>query len=319
MSAALRQQDFVNNELRHLEFTHISNLDYPDAHEFTLRKYLMSKTTPGSYTNRIIHNVDRSWQGANVHVVSTLRQFESAVNDIMCNMIPECIYEYPHMAKHWFTPKGIEVNIGQVWDPNKKRIKGQRSFQWESVLAEDPWGLKAMETSADEEQNEAVDLTTDKKKILNLPADGLPTGHRSECPSFGPLLGRDMENDTVDNSIEDTHNKEEPEKTIQFDVNVMDDDDKEKNPDDDGMSMSTAARTTQSTRVKYKKSQEMLVTSEKECKELAAKNDKLERMQETMERERQEMQQKIAQYEAMVAANMTNTTDTEADRVGGDD
>ena len=123
------------------------------------------------------------------------------------------------MVKHWLTPLGLEVNKSQIWDPVKKCVKGRAPFQWEASLNEDPWGLKEEWKDIVPSNDGEPILTTRKTEITNIPETGLPLGEGTDCPSFGNLLGHNMEDDTV--TPEDPE-EEVKETTIQFDTSLVD-------------------------------------------------------------------------------------------------
>ena len=280
---ARNQQKFC----RRIKFKHssfIMALDYPDpdcATPYTLRDYLMSRSPDGCVISRVFHNVDPTWNKPG-HFSFTFTPSNGVhAAKAIARMIPECMYHHPNAVKFWFTGSALLAHANSTWDPDKKEAKTNAHTCIAAIIDEDLWN---MDEWSDDEDTTKVSATKDEKEsskaktkviLSEIPATMSEYQGADDLKSFGPALGRVR----TDKSIEADNTVAVERKTaIDFDKAALEKASAESKEEDgmDDMSMSTMAKTTGTTRLKLKMSQEKTAEVSKENRLMKEKMEELE-------------------------------------------
>jgi hypothetical protein len=289
---AERQYFFVKEHIRSIDYHFISLLDTPvsDDNPMTLRRAMMSRAPKDKPTSRLIHNVDQAWNQTTKHVVTTVVGRDIEANRFLANMIPEFLHVHGPDAAKWFTSQGINVYKDVRWNPKKGTTSSSNAKASAAMVEEDLWDLSdkwktlSEKVSATSRPNEkSLDLTgktttqaptltkppkihkednTAKEKLLERLA-----GDKSVA-SFKDSFGRDLDSDDERDDANKAAEEAEAAKN-QADLigtkflfsTAQLERDKERaleGYESDGRSMSTAGKTTESTRLKLKETQEEL-------------------------------------------------------------
>jgi hypothetical protein len=271
-----RQYYFLKEHLKTLPpYFFISQLDTPLSDEpgaMTLRRAMMARAPKNQPSNRLIHNVDASWNQPSKHTITTVVGKEIEAQRFLVNMIPELLHHYGEGATKWFTSSGLIVYKDVKWNPEKGTTTSSQEKASAGMVKEDLWDLndkwealklkKGQATSRPNEND--LDQTTPTPETEQAPtqAHTRQAGDKS-IASFGDAYNR--EKDADDAQAEATRKQEEAAKLpdltgTQFVFNpeqVERDRHKMLNgPQSTGFSMSTAAKTTDSVRLKYKEAVE---------------------------------------------------------------
>jgi hypothetical protein len=210
-------------------------------------------------------------------------------------MIPECLYLYGEPARKWFTPSGLEAYKDTRWDPNLKTTSST-NHDLSDCLDEnfmgmgDVWRPAAVSVRpiAPTPRTPAVlnptALSTTAEEVLAATANIGRTD--ASIKSFGDnIFGRDHDGDTVHTVLLKDNLPTESllNPTVQIDLTGMEfDNNIRNNADDESMSMSTMAHTTEDTRRRLKESdkQRHLLTAENELQatEIEAKDRENEQL-----------------------------------------
>ena len=284
--AANNQQKFCKN-IKSTPSSFIMALDYPDPSlptKATLRDHLMSRSPDGCVISRVFHNVDPTWnrpgQYSFTHVPSNGVHAAKAI----ARMIPECMYLYPNAVQFWFTPSALLAHADSTWDPDKKEAKTNAHTCIASIIDEDLWNVNDWSDDDDAKKpannKSQSDKTTEKTKVIlsEIPKTMAEYHTADDLQSFGPALGRKRTDASI---TEDTKVAEARKTDIQFDAEAIakaTEEAKEKD-DDDGLSMSTMAKTTGTTRLKLKMSQEKNAEVTQEMKLMKEKMAEMEEEQ----------------------------------------
>jgi hypothetical protein len=270
-----RQYYFVKEHLKVLPpYYFISQLDTPLSPEnpMTLRRAMMSQAPAHQLTSRLIHNVDASWNQPSKHTITTVVGRETEAQRFLANMIPEYLYRFGQDATKWFTGSGLLVYKEVKWNPAKGTTSSAKEQESDEMVKEDVW-----------------DLNTKWEQIAKtLPATGRPDSNTLDTPAITPVTNESTNTDTRlgsdksiasfgaayqrakdddDERVEETRAQEELDKLdnltgTQFEFSKEQiERDRQKliqGPASTGYSMSTAAKTTPSVRLKLKEAQEQI-------------------------------------------------------------
>jgi hypothetical protein len=270
-----RQYYFVKEHLKVLQpYFFISQLDTPLSPEnpLTLRRAMMSQAPTNQPTSRLIHNVDLAWKQTAKYSITTVIGREAEAQRFIASMIPEFLHRYGDEATKWFTSSGLLVYQDVKWNAEKGNTTSAKEKDSAEMVKEDPWGLNAKWSEIE------LTKTTDSNRpdANNLDKDGITTpseinttpaqtrlGSDKSIASFGNVYDRTKDDD--DTKEEATLAKEAAAKLAeitgtQFEFSTEQlERDREKTlhgPVSGGLSMSTAAKTTPSIRLKLKEAQE---------------------------------------------------------------
>jgi hypothetical protein len=194
---AAKQQFFVNSYTVKVDNAHIMNLDAP-VKEYTLRKYLMSRSPKTSVIQRLFVSVDKSWRGNDFTLVTVKPYAAEAMKALNC-MIPECIHLYGiEAAELWFSNAGLLAYQGVKWDPTKQSTTSHKDQETKALVDEDlfqigtNWMLTAPIMQA-QAGRQAPPQTPDYT-VQNLLAS---RGHGNDVSSFGSIYQRQHDDDSI--------------------------------------------------------------------------------------------------------------------------
>jgi hypothetical protein len=280
---AERQYFFVKEHLRTMEYHFISLLDTPvssDTNAMTLRRAMMARAPKDRPTSRLIHNIDQSWNQPSKYIVTTVVGREEEANRFLTNLIPEMLHTHGPSASKWFSSQGLTVYKDVRWNPEKGTTSSTNSKASAAMVEEDLWDLgpkwkSLAEKTTPKERPDATQLdkpTTTKAKtqIQANPAAASPIQERlagdKSVASFRNTFGRDLDSD--DGREDAKVAAEEAAKPIEDLTGTQFLFSKEQlhreneralnDSESDGKSMSTAGKTTGSTRLALKEAQEEL-------------------------------------------------------------
>jgi hypothetical protein len=271
-----RQYYFIKEHLKVLpNYFFISQLDTPLAPDnpMTLRRAIMSQAPKNQPTKRLIHNVDLAWRQTAKYIITTVVGRETEALRFLNNMIPEFLYRFGDEATKWFTSAGLIIYKDIKWNPVKGTTTSTKEHESEEMVNEDPWGLqtqwdqikKTPTGDTPRPETTGLDATTGKASTSkeSLPEQRTRLAGDKSIASFGNVYQRTKDDDDVNEEAklaqEAAKQLEEITGTqFEFSTDQLERD-KEKalnGPMSTGMSMSTAAKTTNSTRLKLKEAQE---------------------------------------------------------------
>jgi hypothetical protein len=139
-----RQYYFVKEHLRVLPaYFFISQLDTPLAPDkpMTLRRAMMSKAPANRPSCRLIHNVDASWNQPSKHTITSVVGREREAQRFLVNMIPEFLYQFGQEASKWFTGEALLVYKEVTWNPKNGKTSSAKERNSEEMVQEDLWEL----------------------------------------------------------------------------------------------------------------------------------------------------------------------------------
>jgi hypothetical protein len=307
---ALKQQHFVNKfALRLPSNSFIAFLDLPivvrspiDGTEsnWTLRRHLMKASPLGFPSQRLFLTVDQNYNG-NGYQLMTVRPFYDAAERTLSHMIPECLYLYGAGAAKWFTPHGVDAYKDTTWNPKEKATISSNQDMNECVDENfmgmgDEWkpeqpserpigGVGMLVTPATPAVLNPTVYATTAKEVAEQRDKEMRTD--VSIKSFGDkIYDRPHDGDTVHTVAPDAAPPQldinTP--TVRIDLTGLEIDDHIRDhADDETISMSTMAHTTEDTRRRLKESdkQKILLTAENEQQALvlAARDQENEALQ----------------------------------------
>jgi hypothetical protein len=240
----------------------------------------MSQAPKNQPTNRLIHNVDLAWKQTAKYTITTVVGRETEALRFLHNMIPEFLHRFGEDATKWFTSAGLIIYKDIKWNPTKGKTTSSKEHESEEMVNEDPWDLRTQweqiaskpndtsrpeatgldrspeSTSPDTPPDKAMTSTDTSIEHTRLASD-------KSIASFGTLYQREKDSDDVTEAAK--AEKEAAEKIteitgtqFEFSTDQIERDQEKAlhGPMSTGMSMSTAAKTTNSTRLKLKEAQE---------------------------------------------------------------
>jgi hypothetical protein len=273
---AERQYYFVKEHLKTLPpYYFISQLDTPlsDENSLTLRRAMMAQAPSKQPSSRLIHNVDIGWGQTTKYTITTVIGREQEASRFLSNMIPEYLNRFGEEATKWFSSPGLIVYKDVKWNPEKGTTTSKNEHVSEAMVKEDLWGLNEKweeirstkntdDDNARPDENKLDGNNTAESDIPEVTATSR-LGSDKSIASFGNVYNR--QKDTDDTREEAILAKEAAERVIditgtQFEFNPEQlERDRQKEldgPKSTGFSMSTAAKTTDSTRLKLKEAQD---------------------------------------------------------------
>ena len=263
---AQKQHYFVNEHTTTLTSSHIQALDTPVSaiDNITLRQFLMGRAPENLCTQRLFVSVDKSWRPGNEHILVVPRIYSSQAIRILNNMIPECLFLYGEQASKWFTTTGLQAFKDVKWDRKTGKSTSQHAQETEAMVNEfDAFGMGNEWREAtipgqeiDGKISQRPQLATQQNNNTNeATVQELLTqrANSSDIKSLGSIFGRAKDDDTVA-----THKSvtilEQPNRNtvVEFDPMVIDLQNERDSDNEQSMGMSTAAKTTGTTRLKLK-------------------------------------------------------------------
>ena len=294
---AEKQHYFFETVLQKIEVPFIRLLDteLSPQESVTLRRIIMARAPAGSPTKRLVHNVDFNWNGSKVIITTPIR-FLLETTNFANNLIPALRHDYGADIDKWFTAAGIQLFKDHTWDPESSTSSTRLEQATKAIADEDLWDLgdswkKSTMNRPDLPNPEPMNQTSIPQNRSSCPPD---FGDDSDIRSFASAFQRQSTSSPVTlpnttktagtvhlsaETIHDLHNK-----------NSTDDDDR------DVLSMSTAAKTTESTRIKLQNAKGTIATQASELEQ--AKFAMLHKDTE-IERLRQQLQTFLRQSESV--------------------
>jgi hypothetical protein len=281
---AERQYLFVKEHIRVIDYHFISLLDTPIGTDnpMTLRRAMMARAPKDRPTSRLIHNVDQSWNSNSRYMVTTVIGREEEANRFLANLIPELLHTHGPDASKWFSGQGLNVYKDVRWNPKKGTTSSSNARDSAAMVEEDVWDLgekwKTLTvTSPEKTQRPDASLLDGTKTPTtgSKPQSGVEDAAATSAKlskrlasdksvaSFGGAFGRD--NDSDDEKEAEVKAAYEaanpPDMTgTQFifspDQVARDNEKAALGFEPDGLSMSTAGKTTDRTRLRLKMAQE---------------------------------------------------------------
>jgi hypothetical protein len=278
ITLAERQGFFVKQHIRPIDYHFISLLDTPIANDnpMTLRRAMMSRAPKDRPASRLIHNVDPSWNSTTKYVVTTVVGREEETHRFLANLIPELLHVHGPGAAKWFTSQGLTVYQHVRWNPKKGTTTSAHAKESAALVKEDLWDLSEKWKTLTGKAGATKDARPDATKLdepnqihyVSNPPTKPPTeptiiermaGDKS-IASFGNAFGRDDDSDDVRAAATlaaETAANPPPEitgaKFLFSPEQVSREHEKaNQNYESDGKSMSTAGKTTDSTRLNLK-------------------------------------------------------------------
>jgi hypothetical protein len=111
------------------------------TNSMTLRRAMMSRSPVKQPINRLIHNVDASWNQPFKHTITSVMGEDAEAQRFLINMIPEFLHRFGDEATKWFTGKGLLVYEGVKWNPKKGTNSSTKERDSEEMVQEDLWDL----------------------------------------------------------------------------------------------------------------------------------------------------------------------------------
>ena len=249
-----KQKYFVTEYIEKVEIPFIRFLDTPlsDTNEITLRRALMARAPKLEPTKRLIHNVDFSWNDAHKVVATTIKKFRGQTKDFISTLIPEMVFRYGQESQKWFSEDGIRYFNNVTWDPTTLSTTAEADATTQALVDEDLWDLGddwkssvvarqppaqvgTVIKKTEKNKNKVTTRLLENDDDIKSFASAFGVEPTSESSPPGEDTGQTKAGGTVklSSGILRTLNAKQPAEY-----------------EKDNLSMSTAARTTESTRVK---------------------------------------------------------------------
>ena len=243
---------------------------------------MMSRAPKERPASRLIHSVDQSWNQASKYIVTTVVGREEEAHRFLANLIPELLYIHGEGASKWFTSQGLNVYKDVKWNPKKGTTSSSNARASADMVEEDLWDLSAKWKTLAEEVTTArpdisnIDKTNNnkasKKNQTKTPSPETPPlserlASDKSVASFGATFGRELDSDDEKeaNRAAEAASKLPDLTGTQFVFSAQQlarANEKSNESDSDGRSMSTAGKTTASTRLHLKEAQEKIAELE---------------------------------------------------------
>jgi hypothetical protein len=282
---AERQYFFIKEHIRVIDYHFISLLDTPlgPDNPMTLRRAMMARAPKDRHTSRLIHNVDQSWNSTSRYMVTTVVGREEEANRFLANLIPELLYIHGPEASNWFSGQGLSVYKDVRWNPKKGTTSSSNARDSAAMVDEDVWDLgekwKTLTVASADKTSQRPDTAVldGKKKTPKGTKPNSATEDEAETSaklserlagdksvaSFGGAFGRATDSDDekeaeVKAAYEAAHPPDMTGTKFIFSPDQVDRENEkaEQGIESDGLSMSTAGKTTDGTRLKLKIAQE---------------------------------------------------------------
>ena len=254
MQMAEKQQYFFETILQKIEVPFIRLLDteLSTQEAITLRRIIIARAPSGAPTKRLVHNVDFNWSGNKVIITTPIR-YLLETTQFANNLLPALRHDYGHGVDKWFSAAGIQLFQDQIWNPDTSTSSTKVELATKAIADEDLWEIGDAwkqhsnivsrpaipvhpPTSADPPLQEAS-ATQHGSDTFGDDSDIRFFASAFQCPSSQPFI-------TTPSTTKTAGTVQLSAATLTALAN------KPSDPDSDSMSMSTAARTTESTRLK---------------------------------------------------------------------
>jgi hypothetical protein len=279
-----RQHRFITTEVVVLPpYALIAQLDSPidEDNSMTLRRAIMARAPEHYPSDRLIHNVDITWNQTGRHTITTCNDRLAEARRFVEGMIPEFLHRYGDGASKWFTSVGLRLYEEVTWNPDRQITTSiAREEYAEGLLAENIWGGREVENrQAPPDPNRAnpEDLETGPQEAI-APDARYPTPRLTSdrlIASSGSAYQRPLDEEdvlaaqakaTAEAAMVIDHTGTE----FEFSAEQIkrNRERADRTTPSSRYSMSTAAKTTPGTRIKLKETQEQLMESNKEIEKL---------------------------------------------------
>ena len=245
-----KQHFFVTERIERIEVPFIGLLDSPisPTNEITLRRAIMSRAPRSDPTKRLIHNVDYGWQDTHRTYITTVKQYVSEAHEFISSLIPEMVFRYGQDCQSWFTAEGLSFFESVSWNPDTMKTTSLADEDTQNLLDEDLWGLGDDWRVENNKKELPVPIGTSILKnnknrvtIRNLEDD-------DDIKSFASAFGNHRNQPTPTLPPDFGHTKVGG--TVTLSAEIIEALRKPQSANSDTCSMSTAAKTTESTRLK---------------------------------------------------------------------
>jgi hypothetical protein len=290
---AERQYLFVKEHLRVIDYHFISLLDTPIATDnpMTLRRAMMARAPKDRPTSRLIHNIDQSWNSTSKYVVTTVIGREEEANRFLSNLIPELLFVHGQEASKWFSGQGLSIYKDVRWNAKKGTTSSSNASASAAMVEEDVWDLgdkwKALTVASQKTSTrpDAKLLDVSTPSSLQEPQPSTEAAAETATPlarlasdksvaSFGGAFGREHDSDDEKEAeVKAAYEAANPPdmtgtQFIFSPAQVERANEKAlQGSESDGLSMSTAGKTTDRTRLRLKMAQEEIVALKLKAKE----------------------------------------------------
>ncbi len=266
-----RQHRFITTEVVVLPpYALIAQLDSPidEDNSMTLRRAIMARAPEHYPSDRLIHNVDITWNQTGRHTITTCNDRLAEARRFVEGMIPEFLHRYGDGASKWFTSVGLRLYEEVTWNPDRQITTSiAREEYAEGLLAENIWGGREVENRQappDPNRLNPEDLETGTQEAI-APDARYPTPRLTSdrsIASLGSVYQRPL--DEEDALAAEAKATAEAARVIdhtgtEFEFSAEQIERNRERADrttpSTGFSMSTAAKTTPGTRIKLKETQ----------------------------------------------------------------
>ena len=275
---AEKQHYLCETVLQRIEVPFIRLLDteLSTKESITLRRLIMAKSPATQPTKRLVHNVDFNWNGTKV-VMTTPTKFFLEATQFAHNLIPELRHQYGENVHKWFTAAGVHLFKDHIWNPESAKCVSKPDQITRAILNEDIWEI-----------GEAWKQTSNPQRP-DLAPESSPTpvtfSDDSDIRSFASAFHRQTDDDSTvaPSPLTKTGG------IVQLSLDTLQelsDRQTTSSKDTDTLSMSTAAKTTESTRLKLKETKDRLTETTEVLDttkaSLAAKENEIEELRQKM-------------------------------------
>ena len=251
---AEKQQYFSEKVLQRVEVPFIRLLDteLSSQESITLRRIIMARAPVGFPTKRLVHNVDFNWSGNKVIITTPIR-YLLETTQFANNLIPALRHDYGGGVDKWFTAAGIHLFQDQTWNPDTSTSSTRAELATKAIADEDLWEIgdawkhHSNIASRPSVPTPAPDQVPELPIVPPIPPSGSDIfGDDSDIRSFASAFQRASNQPPVPpNATTKTSG------TVQLSQDTLQAlAQKPPDSESDTLSMSTAARTTDSTRLR---------------------------------------------------------------------
>lgn len=257
---AQKQDYFLKEVLARLQVTWFTDIDLPlrpaeGANGLTLRRILMSKNPVNNPTRRLFHNIDRSWERGNNNkwIMTTSKQWSNEASNYVNKMIPEILHSYGNEARKWFTNDALACFEHATYDPRSGNLRSTDDQRVQGLVEEDVWDMgDNWKPKGQPRQEQVFEAGRHRSTDRNQPSENnqpkAPDHDAQSLPSMGAAFGRQPQKEP---------NIPTPTTTvIQFDPTTTQTEQEHEQADD--LTMSTMAKTTESTRRQLKQAKDTI-------------------------------------------------------------
>ena len=251
-----KQKFFATQYIEKIEVHFIRFLDTPlsPTNDITLRRAIMARSPKGEPTKRLIHNVDFFWNDAHRVAATTIKTFRGQAQDFISTLLPEMVFRYGQECQKWFAEDGLTYFDNVTWDPQTFSTTSESDSTTQALVDEDLWDLGDDWKSVAIIPRQAptkVGTSIIKQKI-NKNKNKVTTRqleNDDDIRSFASAFGAEPMSESSPTG-EDT-GQTNAGATVKLTSTVLDQlNTKTPNTHNDNLSMSTAAKTTESTRIR---------------------------------------------------------------------